>query len=313
MLLAIATVCDRGNLEIMRIEVIINAAGGSFDGSDTAPLVEREFGAHKLDVKVHVAESGSQIGALAREAALGNAEIIVAGGGDGTISAVAAEVFKAKKALGVLPLGTLNNFSKDISVPQDLAGAVSVIAGGYTTEIDLAEVNGRIFINNSSIGLYPRIVKKREQQQRLGYGKWWAAFWAALRVFRVSPFLRVRLEIEDKRFWRKTPFVFVGNNQYEMDLYNIGRRDSLDDGRLSVYFLRRGGRLGVILLLLKTLTGRVRQWRDFEEVLTDKVTIQTRRRRLQVAFDGEVGVLETPLEYKSLPRALKVIVPGAGE
>jgi diacylglycerol kinase family enzyme len=101
----------------------------------------------------------------------------------------------------------------------------------------------------------------------------------------------------------------VGNNEYEMDLYNIGRRASLNGGELSVYFLHRGGRFGILMLLFHTLTGRVRQWRDFEQVTTGSVTIQTRRKRLPVAFDGEVRVLETPLVYKTLPRALKVIVP----
>lgn len=290
------------------IEVVINASGGSFN-EETEQLLADAFAASGVDANIRLAQDGDQIGDFARSAVEGDSDIIVAGGGDGTISSVAAIVSEANKTFGVLPLGTLNNFSKDLGIPQDMADAVRVIAEGNMIEIDLAEVNGRIFINNSSIGLYPRIVRKREQQERLGRGKWWAAFWAALRIFRVSRFLKVKIEVDGKSFWRKTPFVFVGNNQYEMDLYNIGRRPSLDEGKLSVYFLHRGGRWGVIMMLLRTLTGSVKQWRDFEEVLTDTVTIQTRRKRLPVAFDGEVSVLETPLHYKILPRALKVIVP----
>ncbi len=290
------------------IEVVINASGGSFN-EETEQLLADAFAASGVDANIRLAQDGDQIGDFARSAVEGDSDIIVAGGGDGTISSVAAIVSEANKTFGVLPLGTLNNFSKDLGIPQDVAEAVRVIAEGNMIEIDLAEVNGRIFINNSSIGLYPRIVRKREQQERLGRGKWWAAFWAALRIFRVSRFLKVKIEVDGKSFWRKTPFVFVGNNQYEMDLYNIGRRPSLDEGKLSVYFLHRGGRWGVIMMLLRTLTGSVKQWRDFEEVLTDTVTIQTRRKRLPVAFDGEVSVLETPLHYKILPRALKVIVP----
>lgn len=290
------------------IEVVINASGGSFN-EETEQLLADAFAASGVDANIRLAQDGDQISDFARSAVEGDSDIIVAGGGDGTISSVAAIVSEANKTFGVLPLGTLNNFSKDLGIPQDVAEAVRVIAEGNMIEIDLAEVNGRIFINNSSIGIYPRIVRKREQQERLGRGKWWAAFWAALRIFRVSRFLKVKIEVDGKSFWRKTPFVFVGNNQYEMDLYNIGRRPSLDEGKLSVYFLHRGGRWGVIMMLLRTLTGSVKQWRDFEEVLTDTVTIQTRRKRLPVAFDGEVSVLETPLHYKILPRALKVIVP----
>ncbi len=293
------------------VEVIINVNGGSFVEIESERLLIDEFAANGLNVDIHLAKTGDQIVKFTEAAIAGEAAIIVAGGGDGTISSVASMVCKSGKALGVLPFGTLNNFSKDLQIPQDIAGAISVIADGVTTEIDLGEINGKIFINNSSIGLYPRIVRKREQQQRLGYGKWTAALWAALRIFRLSAFLKVLIEVDGKVFLRKTPFVFVGNNAYEMDLYNIGRRNSLDGGKLSVYFLHRGGRWGVIFLLLRTLTGRVRQWRDFEEVLTDAVTIQTRQKHMQVAFDGEVSVVETPLHFKTLPRALKVIVPKA--
>lgn len=293
------------------IEVIINAAGGSFVESATESDMAAAFAEFGIDANIRLAADGGQIEELARAAAAGNAEIIVAGGGDGTISSVAAIVARSGKTFGVLPLGTLNNFSKDIGVPQDIADAVRIIAEGHTSEIDLAEVNGRIFINNSSIGLYPRIVRKRVQQQRLGYGKWRAAFWATLRIFRISPFLKVEILVEGRLFIRKTPFVFIGNNQYEMELYNIGRRPDLDKGKLSIYFLHRGGRLGVIMLLLRTITGTVKQWRDFEEVLTDSVSIHTRRTRMHVAFDGEVAVVETPLRYKILPMALRVIVPKA--
>lgn len=292
------------------IEVIINAAGGSFVEDETEEKLRAAFAANGLDVNLRLAKSGKQIGEFAEAAAKSDAEIVVAGGGDGTISSVAAVISKTDKTFGVLPLGTLNNFSKDLGIPQDIDEAIFVIAQGETAEIDLAELNGRIFINNSSIGLYPRIVRNRVQQQlKLGYGKWRAAFWATLRMFRISPFLKVGIVVDGKFFLRKTPFVFVGNNEYEMDFYNIGRRVALDRGKLSVYFLHRGGRLGVIMLLLRTITGTAKQWREFEEVFSETVSIQTRRKRMHVAFDGEVYTVNTPLQYKILPRALRVIVP----
>lgn len=291
-----------------RIEVIINSGSGSVLGEETSQSMRERFIAHGIPANVHLVENGGDISEIARRAA-DEAEVIVAGGGDGTVSTIAVEVSKAGKTLGVLPLGTLNNFSKDLGIPQTLDDAVDVIATGEVKVIDLAEVNGRTFINNSSIGLYPQMVLRREEQQRLGYGKWYAAFWAGLRIFRLSPFLKVRIEMDGKSFLRKTPFVFVGNNEYEMDLYNIGRRVAMDEGELSVYFLHRGGRWGVTLLLFHTLLGGLRQWEDFEEVSTDKITIQTRKKRLLVALDGEVQRMDTPLEYRTRPKALKVIVP----
>jgi len=119
----------------------------------------------------------------------------------------------------------------------------------------------------------------------------------------------VKLEIDGEARVYKTPFVFLGNNEYSMDLYKIGSRERLDAGKLSVYFLRRGGRWGVIRLILRTLVGTLDSMKEFEQLTTDSLTIDMRRDRVMVAFDGEVAVMETPLEYRIRPRALQVIVP----
>jgi diacylglycerol kinase family enzyme len=197
-----------------------------------------------------------------------------------------------------------------LEIPQDLAQAVSVIAENQIKRIDAAEVNGHIFVNNSSIGLYPQIVRIRErQQERLGYGKWRAAFWAALKILRRSPFLHVKLKNENGERVVRTPFVFVGNNEYKMDFFNVGRRQCLDDGKLSVYFLHKSGRRGLFTLVLRTIFGRLKQARDFEAINVEKITIETRKKQMLVAFDGEVDVMNTPLCYCIHPRALRVIVP----
>lgn len=292
------------------IEVIINAASGSVEREETKHWLSDLFEANEVEAHIHLAKNGAEILEFAECAAKGNAEIIVAGGGDGTINTIANEVLKANKTLGILPLGTLNNFSKDLRIPQYLDQAVRVIAAKNTNHIDIGEVNGRIFVNNSSIGLYPRIVRRREhQQQRLGRGKWTAAFWSALKILFRSPFLEVKLKIGDREIVRKTPFVFIGNNEYEMNFFNIGRRNRLDDGKLSVYFLHRSGRRGLFVLALRTLFGKLRQTEDFEEINTREIVIETRRKRKLVALDGEIARLHTPLHYKIRPRALRVIVP----
>lgn len=292
------------------IEVIVNSGSGSVLGDETARTLRERFIAFGIRANVHLATSGEEIIKLAKQAAISDTEVVVAGGGDGTISAVAAEIAGAGKTLGVLPLGTLNNFSKDLGIPQNLDSAVRTIAHGVPVEIDLAEVNGRVFINNSSIGIYPKMVLRRErQQQKLGRGKWTAAIWASLRMFRVSPFLRVEIELDGKVFERRTPFVFVGNNEYEMDLYNIGRRPRLDGGKLSLYFLHRQGRWGLVVLAWKTLTRQLRQWKDFEAVETEHVVVRKKRKRARVAIDGETMIMKTPLDYRILPKALKVVVP----
>ena len=171
------------------IEVIINAGSGSVEQEATERTLAEAFKRHNLTVHLHLAKEGAEIVEFAKSAAASDAAIVVAGGGDGTISAVAQELIGSNKTLGVLPLGTLNNFSKDLHIPKDLDEAVKIIAQNHVKIIDVGEVNQRIFINNSSIGLYPHIVEKREAQQRLGHGKWRSAFWAALEILKQSPFL----------------------------------------------------------------------------------------------------------------------------
>jgi diacylglycerol kinase family enzyme len=291
-----------------RVAVIVNTAAGSFSGKDQLDAIKKAFDESHIEAAIHSVNPASQLKSLIA-AAQEEAAIIVAAGGDGTVSAVASQVVGTDKILGVLPLGTLNNFSKDLGIPQDITEAVGVIAENHVRKVDVGEVNGQFFINNSSIGLYPRIVRARNQQQRLGRGKWWAAAWAAWRLLLIWPFVKVRLKLEGNELWRKTPFVFVGNNGYEMEIYNIGRRPRLDEGRLSIYLLHRAGRTGLFLLALRTLFGRLRQAKDFEEYHTEELRIEPRRRTLLVAYDGEVATMNSPLEYRIHPRKLNVLVP----
>ncbi|HSE21949.1 MAG TPA: diacylglycerol kinase family protein, partial [Pyrinomonadaceae bacterium] len=151
------------------VEVIINCSSGTFNSDEVSRQVTALFEARGLRAHVSIGTSGAQVVELARQAAQGNNSTIVAGGGDGTISSVAAALAGTAKTLGVLPLGTLNHFAKDMNIPLDLEGAINVICEGRVRSVDVGEVNGHIFINNSSLGLYPSIVRERQKQQRLGY------------------------------------------------------------------------------------------------------------------------------------------------
>jgi diacylglycerol kinase family enzyme len=290
--------------------VIVNHGSGGNNDAIVEEL-EKWFIGAGLAVKFHLVDNSADLESIAASIVNGGGSTIVVAGGDGTVGTVAGVVARAGKILGVLPRGTLNNFSKDIGIPQELDAAVRVIAGGHTRKVDIASVNGRCFVNNSSIGLYPRLVKHREKQQRLGHGKWWAAAWAALRVVRKSSFMQVKLLVNGREFLRKTPFVFVGNNAYQMDLYNIGRRERLNAGHLSLYLIKHYGRLGVVWLVVRTLLGLLRQSKDFEEMETEELTIELHRHSVLVAADGEIKRMETPLHYRILPKVLTVLVPEA--
>ena len=248
----------------------------------------------------------------ARAAVARRVGLVVAGGGDGTINAVASVVVDSGVPFGVLPLGTLNHFAKDLNIPLTLELAIANLASGVRTQVDVGEVNGTIFLNNSSLGLYPDIVRDREKQQRrLGRGKWLAFCWATMAALRRYPFLNVQLTVNGQRHARRTPFVFIGNNEYRMQGLNIGERERLDRGQLSLYVAQRPGRLGLVRLALHALLGRLAQQKDFDILLAPTLTIETHHKRLRVATDGEVTVMATPLRYRLRPGALTVVVPAA--
>ncbi|MFL6468717.1 MAG: diacylglycerol/lipid kinase family protein, partial [Pyrinomonadaceae bacterium] len=143
------------------IEVVVNSSSGIGATEEMKQMLRNEFANYDLEVRFHFGKNGNEVLKMANDAAKTDADTIAAAGGDGTISGVATEAYRGGKKLGVIPMGTLNNFSKDLGIPQSVPEAIRVIAEGETTRIDIACANGRYFLNNSSIGLYPRIVKKR--------------------------------------------------------------------------------------------------------------------------------------------------------
>ncbi len=293
----------------MKIEVIVNHRSGPGHEAGVERRLEQAFKAAGVEAQISLARSGPEAVELAQRAAHGKADVIVAGGGDGTISSIVPAVVGSGKVLGILPFGTMNHFAKDLQIPLNLEAAVATIVAGHEVSVDVAEVNGHTFINNSSLGLYPSIVREREKQQRLGHGKWPAFLWAALAVLRRYPCLDVRVGIEDQKLDTRTPFVFIGNNEYEMESLNIVRRTCLDKGELSLYMTNRTGRLGLLRLALRALFGGLRAEKDFVAVCTREIWIGTKHKRVRVALDGEVMVMEPPLHYLVRPRALRVLVP----
>ena len=290
---------------------IINSSSGPQENESRLTLLEEILERHGLDGMIALARDGAETIELVKLAVKENRNPIVAGGGDGTINAVASQLVGTDRVLGLLPLGTLNHFAKDIGIPLDLEEAVLTIFHGRVIQVDVGQVNDRIFLNNSSLGLYPQVVHKRDAQRRkLGRGKWPAFILAGLSVLKRYPFLDVRLHVEERELIRRSPFVFIGNNHYEMETLNIGARGRLDAGELGIYLANRTGRLGLFVIVWKALFGGLGTRKDFEAISTKEVSIETRRPRLHVATDGEVTTMKTPLHYRILPRSLHVLAPG---
>lgn len=295
----------------MAVIVLLNAASGTGSAADAARTIERLFGEAGREARVELVESGDRLRVLAREAARGHPEAVVAGGGDGTISTVAEALAGTGIPLGVLPLGTLNHFAKDLGIPLELEQATAVILAGHITKVDVGEVSGHIFLNNSSIGVYPRLLRLRERYRERGRSKWIAACWAMLAVLRRHSFMAVRIVADGETIVRRTPFVFVGNNAYRMEGLSAGSRDSLTDGRLAVYIMNATGRRSLLWLAWSVLIGRARQIQELEMLSVLEAQVETRRAMLQVALDGEVLEERDPLAYRVRPAALAVFTPPA--
>lgn len=290
------------------IQVIVNACAGSADDAAFLDQLKKLVNGDPR-WRISVARSGAELSGLVKRTAEGSSQVVVAAGGDGTVHTVANSLVGTGKILGVLPFGTLNHFAKDLKIPLDLEDAIATISDGLSIKVDTGEVNGYVFINNSSLGLYPHIVTERQKYQRLGAGKWSAFVWAAWSVLKRYPFVDVRLTLDGMSFKRRTPLVFIGNNRYEMEGLRIGARPCLSAGQLSLYTTNRTSRLGLFILGIRGLIGRLRVDGDFLEVCTKEIWMDTKRPRVRVAFDGEVRVLTPPLHYRILPQSLRVMVP----
>lgn len=293
-----------------RITVILNAGAGSGCDDEAAQRLAAKFAANGMQATVTLAKSGDDLTRLARQAVQRGAAMVAAGGGDGTLNAVASELVGSDVMFGVLPMGTLNHFAKDMKIPLELDQAVATIAAGHSVRVDTGDVNGHCFLNNSSLGLYPEAVRNRElQQTRLGRSKWPAFFWAALTVFKRNPFLRLTLTTDGVSRRQRTPFIFIGNNDYIMQGFKIGERSSLTEGRLSLYFAHRTSRFGLLVLAARAVFGKLKQAKDFEMLSAITLDIESHHRHLRVATDGEVTRMRTPLAYRIVPQSLQVFVP----
>jgi len=293
---------------VLDVAIILNPGAGRGSGEELAARLIRLFAAAGREATVLAASRRRPVGDQVRGALDEGCRIAVAAGGDGTVNAVASAVAGTDVPLGILPLGTLNHFAKDLGVPLDLEQAAQLIAQGARRQVDVGEVNGAVFVNNSSLGVYPRIVALRSRWHATGLGKWAAALWASLTVLRRRPFMGVRIRTTEETLLRRTPFVFVGNNEYRMAGIKAASRESLDGGRLAVYVMHAERRRSLLLLGWRVLLRGADQVPGLERFLVEGAVIETRR-RVGVALDGEVRVMTPPLTYRIRPLALTVIAP----
>ncbi len=290
-----------------KIAAVINKSAGSVRNETLLNQVRAAFERQGVDARILTA-NGKTVQNTARSLREEGFEVIVAGGGDGTVSTVASELVGSDAALGVLPLGTLNHFAHDLGVPLDIDDAVALVCSGTVTTVDVGSVNGHTFINNSSLGLYPDQVMLR-QRWRKRIGKWLALVVASFAVLVRFPSLRITAEFNGKRISRRCPLVLISNNEYMFEPGKLTSRKRLDEGLLGVYLLNDVSRGGLLRITLHSLVYKLEDETNFESHKAAEAVIKVRRRRVRVALDGEVYKLAPPLVYRSIPGGLKVIAP----
>jgi diacylglycerol kinase family enzyme len=296
----------------VKVLVLLNDAAGTLASSasgDEAQRISAAFAGQGVRAEVR-AVPGPQLCEAARRAIGQGFDAIVAGGGDGTLNAVSSALAGTGQAFAALPLGTMNHLARELGMPLDLEQAVAAIARGRAVDLPVGEVNGRIFLSFSGIGLYADIIRHRDAQRSArGRGKWPAMLIAFLRMLRRFPLFRVGLRIGPERLKRLTPLVFIALSDYQMRLF--GAADYACERRraLSLFIARRVSRSGMLALLLRSMLRRLRLAEDLEAMCLDAFTLELRRPHVRVAIDGEVVDLPTPLEYRLCPRPLKIILP----
>ena len=293
------------------LHVIVNRNGGAAAkmGDMVAGVLEKAFAQAGATVRV-AALDGKQI-PEAIKAVARSGRVIVAGG-DGTAAGAAQILAGSDTELGLLPLGTLNHLARDIGIPVDLGEAAEVAANGQPVAIDVGEVNGQVFVNNASIGLYPLMVRKREGLRRAkGWPKWLSTLPAAFAALERLPHHRLRLDWGRGERAIVTPLLFVGNNVYSLDRGEVGKRNTLTDGKLSLYAVARRRRAALIWFAMRALVGRAERSLDFETLgECETLTVSSSSGSIEIALDGELRRMDSPLEFRIRAGALTVIAPG---
>jgi diacylglycerol kinase family enzyme len=292
--------------------VVFNDKSGA-DNSDSARPTEENlreaFAASGVSAEIFGA-SGDALGEALRAAIARKPERLFVGGGDGTQSAAAGLLAGTSIVLGVLPLGTLNHFARDLGIPQDWREAIPALVNAPVHTVDVAEVNGRVFINNCSLGSYADAVRRRDAlQSEKGHGKWRAMLAASWAVFRESRRFRLQISMPDGSTTLRTPLVVVANNRYTGSLFSSSLRPRIDEGRLWLYTTRAHRRWELVKIVWHALTRKIETAPELEEHDFTEAQVTTSRETIPAAADGELIDVRAPFRFKIRPGALRVLVP----
>lgn len=301
--------------------IALNAGSGHDETDERRTTIESVLREAGRQFRLTIIDQPDSIDAIAAElagqaAAAGG--VLVAAGGDGTINAVARQAIAHGCAFGVLPQGTFNYFGRTHGIPEDLGEAVHALLAARLHPVQVGMVNERVFLVNASIGLYPKLLEERElDKKQFGRSRLVAALSALKTVLSPHRRLRLDLQIDGKPQRLRTATFFVGNNRLQMEQIGIPPMSAaLEDGRLAAMAPRTKGKLGMLWLLLHGALGRMGSLDQAEQLTTFsfkqmqvKVRSLSRRRRIKVATDGEVTLMNMPLTFRVMEEQLLLLKP----
>lgn len=298
----------------MRVHAILNRDGGTLRTTDLhllSALMRDEFALHGHAIEVEEVAGADLCEAIDRQAERDDLDVLVIGGGDGTVSTAAGRVADGPIALGVLPAGTMNLFARSLQIPMGLDEAVKALANGRVAAVDIASVNGEHFVHQFAVGLHARMVRTRERMEYASrVGKMWASVRAIALAVQSVPDVRLEIEIDGRVETIRTPAVAISNN-----IYGDGHLPYADDpqgGRLGIYLMRGNGRGRLIKLTVDMMRGAWKANRDLDVSAAERIRIRTEgwgKREDRAVMDGELKTLAADCDVRLHRGGLRVLVP----
>jgi diacylglycerol kinase family enzyme len=300
----------------MRFMAVLNRDGGTLRTTDldafgirmTEALEQR---GHRVEIE-HV--SGPEVEAAIAKAAASRADVVLVGGGDGTVSTAAAALMGKKKALAILPAGTMNLFARSLGIPLSLDAALEALADGEIRAVDVATANGRPFIHQFSIGMHAKMVQVRESMNFASrIGKIRASARAALATVLDPPSIKVSLMIGDAEILTRSTGISITDNLFGEG--HLPYADRPDGGVLGIYVTIARQRSQILRYFLDVARGR---WRDSPQVEIHEgekvvLTLLSRGRKHRCVIDGELLPLERQTTFEIHKKVLNVIAPVQAE
>lgn len=297
------------DLSRSRLALIYNAKAGKKDAAARAGAIRDALAPRVRAFEMIPIRNGRDITPSAQAAVRGGAEVVLALGGDGTQAAVANALVNSNATMGVLPGGTFNYFARELGL-DSLETALDTILQGHVLHRDVGQVNGRIFLNNASLGLYPHILRSRENVYRRWGRSRMAAYWSVLLGLRdMRRPMRLRVTLNGQTHDFHTPMAFVARSAYQLDSLGLEGGEGVRRGQFALFLAKGQSRLEMATASLRLAMGLMKRDTDFDMVLADAFEIETDTRRKRVALDGEQGKMVSPLRMQVLKGALRVLVP----